>query len=139
VSVSGSLHPDFPQVPGPLTLRVLAYQDLMKELVPTAKTEEAWAPLAELVATEQFERVGTFLEVQNWPQYLEMVRQWASSIERFDTTVRRISELPGLVYFEIEERHHRGDRIDVVNSMSVFAFNEDVKICRLDVYLQQAR
>jgi hypothetical protein len=53
--------------------------------------------------------------------------------------VRRISELRGLVYFEVEERHFRGGNVHVVNSMTVFEFNEDGKICHLDVYLQQAR
>jgi hypothetical protein len=43
------------------------------------------------------------------------------------------------VYFEVEERHHRGSAVTVVNSLSVFEFNEESKISRLDVYLQQAR
>ena len=45
----------------------------------------------------------------------------------------------GLVYFEVEERHFRGDNVNVVNSMTVFEFNDDGKIRHLDVYLQQAR
>ena len=53
--------------------------------------------------------------------------------------MRRISELRGLVYFEVEERHFRGGNVHVVNSMTVFEFNEDGKIRHLDVYLQQAR
>ena len=88
---------------------------------------------------DEFERVGTFLEVQNWRQYTEMLTQWASATATFETTVRRVSELPGIVYYEVEERHFRGDDVNVVNSMTVFEFNEDGKICHLDVYLQQAR
>jgi hypothetical protein len=68
-----------------------------------------------------------------------MLTQWASSIDSFETTVRRISELAGLVYFEIEERHHRDDVVTVVNSMTVFQFDENDRIRHLDVYLQQAR
>ena len=83
--------------------------------------------------------MGTFLEVQNWQQYTEMLTQWASATETFETTVRRISELSGLVYFEIEERHFRGGDVHVVNSMTVFEFDEDGKIRHLDVYLQQPR
>jgi hypothetical protein len=45
----------------------------------------------------------------------------------------------GLVYFEVEERHFRGGDVNVVNSMTVFEFNENGKIRHLDVYLQQAR
>ena len=98
-----------------------------------------WAPLAEFVAVDEFERIGTFLEVQNWQQYTEMLTQWASAIASFETTVRRISESRGLVYFEVEERHFRGGDVNVVNSMTVFEFDDDGKIRHLDVYLQQPR
>jgi len=47
--------------------------------------------------------------------------------------------LDRLVYFEVEERHFRGDDVNVVNSMTVFEFDDADKICHLDVYLQQAR
>jgi hypothetical protein len=124
---------------GPLTRKVLDYEQAMKRLVPTIEAPADWAPLAEFVAVDSFERVGTFLEVQNWQQYTEMLTHWASATETFETTVRRISELPGLVYFEIEERHFRGGDVHVVNSMTVFEFDEDGKIRHLDVYLQQPR
>lgn len=124
---------------GPLTRVVLEYDRTMRRLVPAAKAGADWAPLAEFVAVDEFERVGVFLEVQNWQQYTEMLTQWASPNDSFETTVRRISELGGLVYYEIEERHFRGGNVHVVNSMSVFEFNEDGKIRHLDVYLQRAR
>jgi hypothetical protein len=125
--------------PGPLTQRVLAYEQAIKRLVPTARAPADWSPLSELIAVDAFERVGTFLETQDWPQYAQMLTGWAASIDSFETTVRRISELTGLVYFEIEERHHRGDKVTVVNSMTVFEFDNDGKIRRLDVYVQQPR
>jgi hypothetical protein len=124
---------------GPLTRKVLDYTQTMKRLVPAITAPADWAPLAEFVAVDEFERVGTFLEVQDWQQYTEMLTKWASATETFETTVRRISELPGLVYFEIEERHFRGGNVNVVNSMTVFEFDEDGRIRHLDVYLQQAR
>ena len=68
-----------------------------------------------------------------------MLVRWAGTIDRFETVVRRISELPDLVYYEVEERHHRGADVHVVNSMTVFAFDGTGKIRSLDVYLQQAR
>ena len=37
-----------------------------------------------------------------------MLTQWARAIDDFETTVHRVSELPGLVYFETEERHFGG-------------------------------
>jgi hypothetical protein len=123
----------------PLTRKVLEFERTMKRLVTDAGAPVDWAPLAEFVAVDEFERIGTFLEVQDWQQYTQMLSGWASATSRFETTVRRISELAGLVYFEIEERHFRGDRVNVVNSMSVFEFNDDGKISHLDVYLQQPR
>jgi hypothetical protein len=126
-------------VNGPLTRTILDYEGTIRRLVPTIKGPADWAPLAEFVAVDEFERVGTFLEVQTWQQYTDMLTQWASATDSFETTVRRVSELDGLVYFEIEERHFRGGHVHVVNSMTVFAFDEGGKIRHLDVYLQQPR
>jgi hypothetical protein len=123
---------------GPLTRKVMQYQDTVRQLVPTVKTPEDWAPLASLIAIDRFERIGTFLEVQNWQQYAEMLTGWANSVDSFETTVRRVTELSELVYFEIEERHFLGGNAHVVNSMTVFEFDTDAKICHVDVYLQQA-
>lgn len=53
--------------------------------------------------------------------------------------MKRICELPELVYFEIEERHIRNQRARVVNSMTVLEFDADAKIRHLTVYLQQPR
>jgi len=124
---------------GPLTRRVVQYVETMERLVPTVAAPADWAPLTEFVATDEFERVGTFLEVQNWQQYTEMLTHWAKATTRFATTVQRISETARLVYFEIEERHYRGASTNVVNSMTVFDFDEAGKIRRLSVYLQQPR
>ncbi len=123
----------------PLTRMVLDYERAIRRLVPTITGSADWSPLAEFVTVEAFERVGTFLEVQTWQEYTDMLTQWASATDSFETTVRRISELDGLVYFEIEERHFRAGHVHVVNSMTVFEFDEDAKIRHLDVYLQQAR
>ncbi len=125
--------------PGPLTRTVLDYTQAMKGLVPDIRTPADWAPLAEFVAVDDFERVGTFLEVQDWQQYTEMLTGWASATDSFETTVRRVAELPGVVYYEIEERHRRGGNVHVVNSMTVFGFDDDGRIRHLDVYLQQGR
>ncbi|MET0459565.1 MAG: hypothetical protein ABW195_09970 [Ilumatobacteraceae bacterium] len=125
--------------PGPLTRTVLDYVRTMERLVPTVDVPDDWAPLTEFVAVDEFERVGTFLEVQSWSQYTEMLTQWASAIATFETTVQRISELPGLVYYAVEERHLVDENVNVVNSLTVFEFDDDSKIRHLDVYLQQPR
>jgi len=126
-----------------LAQQVLDFESTVKRLVKAAKdpgfTAAGWAPLAEFVAVREFERVGTWMEVMNWQQYTEFMTQWASSSMGFDTVLRRISELPGLVYLELEERHTRPGGVAVVNSLSVYEFNADGKIKHLDVYLQQPR
>lgn len=122
---------------GPLAQKVADYAGTVKRLVSAPGAPTDWAPLAEFVAVDDFERVGAFLEVQNWPEYTAMLTQWASTAEAFDTSVRRVSELGRLVYFEIEERHTRGGEVHVVNSMTVFEFNGDDRIRRIHVYLQR--
>jgi hypothetical protein len=124
---------------GPLTQRVLDFTRTMERLVPSAKSSEDWAPLAEFVAVDEFERIGTSLEVHDWQRYTEMLTRWAATIDKFETTVRRIGELSDLVYYEIEERHFRGGDVHVVNSMTVFEFGSDHRIRHLAVYLQQRR
>lgn len=123
----------------PLSAKVLEYDRIVSRLVPAAKvpgfSQVDWAPLAELVAVDEFERVGIWREVMSWPQYVEFLTKWAASKE-FGTTLRRISEIPPFVYFEVEERHVKDGDITVINSMSVFEFNDAGKICHLDVYIQ---
>ena len=126
-----------------LAQRVLDFEATVKRLVKAAKdpgfTAADWAPLAEFVATGEFERIGTWMEVMNWQQYTEFMTQWASSSMGFDTVLRRISELPGLVYLELEERHARPGGVASVHSLSVYEFNDEGKIRHLNVYLQQPR
>jgi hypothetical protein len=118
---------------------VADYTATMQQLVPTITTDADWAPLAAFASIDDFERVGTFLEAHDWPHYVTMLTQWASAVDRFEITVRRVTETGRLVYYEIEERHFRGDDVNVVNSMTVFEFDDSDRICHLDVYLQQAR
>ena len=37
--------------------------------------------------------------------------------------MKRVTEVPDLVYFEVEERHFYGESVHVVNSLSVFEFD----------------
>ena len=124
---------------GSLTGKVREYDRVMTELVPRVKTPADWEPLVRFVAVDDFERVGTFREVQDWTAYTEMLTGWATAIDSFGTTVRRISELPNLVYYEIEEQHQRDGNLSVVNTLTVFEFDDEGLIRRLDVFLQQRR
>ncbi|MFZ2174048.1 MAG: hypothetical protein WAW17_08455 [Rhodococcus sp. (in: high G+C Gram-positive bacteria)] len=120
---------------------VLEYSLLMKRLVDTAKepgfSAEGWAPLAELVAVDEFERVGNFKEVMNWQEYVGFLTNWATSSE-WDGSFKRITEKSGVVFLELEERSRIGDFSSVVNSVSVYEFDDAGKIRHIDVYLQMA-
>jgi hypothetical protein len=123
----------------PLSQAVLDYRETVMRLVKEAKqpgfTVDSWAPLARLIAVDEFERVGNFKERMNWPQYAAFLTEWASSAE-YDSTVRRISEVPGLVFLELEERGTSSGHSYVINSVTVYEFNDAGKIRHLDVYLQ---
>ncbi|WP_298263474.1 hypothetical protein [Acidocella sp.] len=122
-----------------LSRRVLEYSAVMKQLVDAAKqprfSEASWAPLAAFVATDVFERVGNFKEVMRWPDYIAFLTQWAMHSE-WEGSFKRVTEAPGLVLLELEERSAVGGYKSVVNSVSVYVFNDAGKITHLDIYLQ---
>jgi hypothetical protein len=118
---------------------VLEYGQTVEKLVKAAKEPgfgpDGWAPLAALVATNDFVRVGNFKEVMDWQQYTSFLGNWAASAE-WDCSFKRITEANGVVFLELEERSAVGDFRSVVNSMSAYEFNGDGRIRRIDVYLQ---
>jgi hypothetical protein len=119
---------------GPLTRRVLEFVEAQKRLLPTVKTPSDWAPLMEFAAVDEYHRVGCLLEENDWQQFTEMLTNWASRTPKFETSTIRISEVEDAVYFEIEERHFRQGRVDVVHSMTIFEFNDAGKIRNMRVY-----
>ena len=119
--------------------KVLEFALLMKRLVDAAKrpgfSESSWAPLAEMVAVDEFERVGNFLEVMRWPDYVAFLTKWATSSE-WECSFKRITEKDRAVFLELEERSKVGEHRSVVNSVSVYEFNNAGKLRHLDIYLQ---
>lgn len=117
------------------------YAVTTKRLVDAAKNPgfgvESWSPLAELVAVDEFERIGNFKEVMNWEQYTDFLTNWATASE-WDGLFKRVTEVDGLVFLELEERSKVGEFESVVNSISVYEFTTDDKIRHIDVYLQMA-
>ena len=91
--------------------------------------------LADLVATDEFERVGAFKEVMDWPAYVDFLTNWATSSE-WECSLRRVTETSGVVFLELEERSLIGDFSNAVNSLSVYQFTDAGKIRRIDLYLQ---
>ena len=120
---------------------VLEYCMVTKRLVDEAKTPgfsvDSWAPLAELVATDEFERVGAFKEVMKWNDYVDFLTSWATSSE-WECSFKRITEADGVVFLELEERSRIGEFSNVVNSLSVYEFTDTGKIRHIDLYLQMA-
>ncbi len=119
--------------------KVLEYSQIMRRMMSVAKqpgfSTESWAPLKELIAVDEFERVGNFKEVMNWQDYINFLTGWAMSSE-WGCSFKRITEVGNVVFLELEERATMGDFTSVVNSMSVYEFNSAGKIRHVDIYLQ---
>jgi len=124
---------------GGLSHRVLEYSQLMKRLVDRAKepgfSVESWEPLADLIAVDDFERVGNFKEVMNWPEYVEFLTNFATSTD-WECSFKRVTESDRVVFLELEERIKVGDFASTVNSLSVYEFDDADRIRHLDIYLQ---
>jgi limonene-1,2-epoxide hydrolase len=124
---------------GPLGVKVLEYERVFRRVAATAKkpgfSQADWSPLAELVAVDEFERVGMWRDVMGWAEYIDMLTEFAKAND-FDASGHRIAEAGGRVYFEREERHIKGDAVLAVNVLSVYEFNDQGKIRHLDVYIQ---
>ena len=90
---------------------------------------------ASLVAVDKFERIGIWRDAMNWHDYTAMLTEFAMA-NAFESGKKRIAEAGDRVYFDREERHIKGDDVNVVNAMSVYEFDDDGKIRHLDVYIQ---
>jgi len=119
--------------------KVLQYSLLMGDMVSQVKlpgfSASRWDVFSDLVTTSKFTRVGNFKETMNWQSYTEFLTRWAMSSE-WSCSFKRISEYNGVVFLELEERSRTGDSTSVVNSLTVYEFDNDDRIIHLDVYLQ---
>ncbi len=125
---------------GPLARKVLAYSDVMERTVVAAKqpgfTEAGWDELAALVDTARFQRVGNDKAVMGWDVYRSLLNGWAGTTD-FWAQFRRISEVGNVVFLELTEHNTpRGGAESVVNSMSVYEYDDVGKLVHLDIYLQ---
>jgi hypothetical protein len=135
------------EMPDPLTYtglsrKVLQYCDRFRTLVGRIKqpgfSEADWAPVEELVDVDRFRRQGVFLspraEISNWQQYKKLIGEYGG-MTAWEGTLRRITEVPGLVFLELEERNSRAGVTDVSNTVTIYEFDEAQKLIRLDVYV----
>ena len=129
-----------PATVGPLCAKVLAYGECIERTVIAAKdaafTMDGWAELEAMLDVDKFIRVGNFREVMTWPQYRDMLMQWGTTTD-FWANFRRISEAGNLVFLELEEHNTPKDGPEsVVNSLSLYEFDDAGKLVHLDIYLQ---
>jgi hypothetical protein len=125
-----------------LSRKVLQYSEGFLQVIGKLKkpgfSEADWAPMDELVDVQNFKRVGVFLtstaETSNWQHYKQLVTQYAGNTS-WEGTLRRITEVPGLVYLELEERNMRAGVMDVSNTVTIYKFNAAGKLTHLDVYV----
>src|SRR6266702_4662491 len=125
-----------------LSRKVLQYSESFLRIVNKIKqpgfSEADWAPLEELVDVRNFQRVGVFLtnraEVSNWQQYRQLITQYGGATA-WEGTLRRITEVPNLVFLELEERNTRDGVTDIANTVTIYEFNRDSRLCKLHVYV----
>ena len=114
-----------------LSRKALEYGETTKALVDASR----WDEIAAFLDPESFERVGNFKEVMDWPSYRDFLAGWAPTAE-WECSFKRVTEKGNLVLLELEERTTMGGVQNAVNSLSVYAFDQDGKIRHLDIYLQ---
>lgn len=125
-----------------LSRTVIAYTAAFTKLVGKAKTEALtdadWQEIEQLVDVPAFVREGVFLgpiaEVIDWPTYRSYVTQYGGYVS-WEGTLRRITENPGRVILELEERNTREGMTDVSNTVTIYEFGEAGKLQHLDVYV----
>ena len=127
---------------GGLTRKVLEYAEAFAGVAAKAKagplTEADWAPFEDLVDSAAFVREGVFLtaqaEVIDWPTYKGYVTQYGGHVS-WEGTLRRVTETPGRVILELQERNSRGGVTDYSNTVTIYEFNAAEKLVHLDVYV----
>ncbi|WP_317929892.1 hypothetical protein [Halioxenophilus sp. WMMB6] len=126
---------------GRLTETVQQLTRIMQALVEQGKTTGAvtladWQPLAELCATDGFERIGPFHDRLDWAGYSAMLTDWVNHSEGWLPVVKSITEAPGVVYMQCEEMITQGDTVFPFYSLSLYRFNERGQITSIAVYMQ---
>lgn len=125
-----------------LSQSVIAYSEAFTRLVGKAKAgaliDADWGEIEALVNVSAFVREGVFLgpqaEVIDWPTYRSYVTQYGGYTD-WEGTLRRITEMPGRVILELEERNTRGGMTHVSNTVTVYEFDDAGKLQHLEVYV----
>jgi len=124
-----------------LSRKVLDYNIVTKEMNAKCKLpsfqDEMWDEhFAQFFDKPNFLRVGHLKEEFDYPSYLEFQTKWAPNSD-WECSFKRIAEVDNVVYLELEERATFNGMTNIVNTLSVYEFNDTGKVYRLDLYLQQ--
>lgn len=125
-----------------LTRKVIEYSEVFSQLVEKAKTQPLaptdWATIEQLVDVGSYVRLGVFLgpqaEVIDWAKYKFYISQYAAG-SSWEGTLRHVTEQPGRVILELEERNSRSGVMDVSNTVTIYEFDDADRIRHLDVYV----
>lgn len=118
---------------------VVEYGMTVKRILDSASEpgfgRHSWAPLAEFVDTDRFDRVGNFKDLMTWPEYVDFLTAWAPGAS-WEASFRRVTQAGDLVFLELEERTTMGGTTSAAWSMSAYEFDEQDRLVHIDVYLQ---
>jgi hypothetical protein len=125
-----------------LSRKVIQYSEHFTELIGKRKagelTDADWAPIEGIVDVNAWERLGVFAgakaEKFGWPTYKSCIAQYGGGTS-WEGTLRRITEVPGRVILELEERNTAGGHTDVSNTVTIYEFSDAGKLRHLDVYV----
>lgn len=121
---------------------VRRWADIYKEICERSQHSKITAadfdPIAELLAADEFTRIGIYKDEADWPLCLEKYLQFAGT-SLWSGKLRYINTVGNIVFQELEETITRPQGANVINTMSVYEFNDDDKVTALRVYLQQAQ
>ena len=113
------------------------YADICARSQHTQITAADFDPIADLISTDEFLRIGIYKDEADWPLCLQKYVQFAGT-SLWSGRLRYINTVGDFVFQELEETITREQGENVIYTMSVFEFNRDDKVKALRVYMQQA-
>jgi hypothetical protein len=125
-----------------LSQKVIQYSEYFTKLTDTCKTraltDADWAPIEAIVDVANWERQGVFAgpkaEKFGWSTYKSSIAEYGG-MTSWEGTLRDITEVPGRVILELEERNTVHGMLDVSNTVTIYEFNDAGKLRHLDVYV----
>jgi len=121
---------------------VRRWADIYREISERSQHSEItvadFEPITEMVAVDEFTRIGVYKDEADWPLCLEKYVQFAGT-SVWSGKLRYIHTVDNIVFQELEETITRPQGANVVYTMSVYEFNDEDKVTALRVYMQQAQ